>query len=223
MFKFLFQGSNLIARTAAQFAVVGMAGTIGVTVASTSASASLDAIAQNDTAQSIASGFLSLTQEPGGASVGFSSSFSDLAPGDTRYFYVNYINGTMPAENLTLSIAESNNNLLTRDGTKGLKVKIDECSVNWVSGACSGSQTSRLSYTALSSMNTTINSNLFATVYSGSTPANFTRRLKFTIILPDQTETTTNGVKPGSSIQGLSNGIFWTMRETQRASTDVEG
>lgn len=222
MFKFLFQGTNLIARTAAQFAVVGMAGTIGVTVASSSASASLDAIASNGTAQAIASGTLSLTQAAGAGSSGFTSTVTSMAPGDSLNYYVNYTNGTMGAQNLYLSITDDGNTLLTRDATKGLKVTVSQCSVAWSGGSCSGTTTSMLSAVAISTLNTS-GSGSEATIWTGSTAANSVKYLKFTLLLPDQTETVTNGVLPVGTIQGLSTGITWKMREIQRAATSTEG
>jgi hypothetical protein len=223
MFKFLFQGSNLIARTAAQFAVVGMAGTIGVTVASTSASASLDAIASNGTAQAIASGTLSLTQAAGASSSGFSSTLTAMAPGDSLNYYVNYTNGTMGAQNLYLSITDDGNTLLTRDATKGLKVTVAQCTVAWTSGACTGgTATTLVGPVAISTINTS-GSGSEATIWTGNTAASSVKYLKFTLLLPDQTETVTNGVLPGGTIQGLSTGITWKMREIQRAATSTEG
>ena len=215
MFKFLFQGSNLIARTAAQFAVVGMAGTIGVTVASSSASASLDAIAQNDTAQSIASGTLSLTLAAGAGSSGFGTSVTGMAPGDTKTFYVNYTNGTMPAQNLYLKAIATTSNTLVTDATKGLQVTVTQCDQAWVGGLCGGTTTTLGGSRSLSSIVASE-----ATIWTGSTAANEIKYMKFVITLPDQTETVTNGVLPPGSIQGLSNSITWQLREIQRAATN---
>jgi len=220
VFKFLFQSSNIVARTAVQFAVVGMAGSIGVSVAATSASASLDAVANNTTPQAIATGTLSLTQANGAGSTGFGSTFTTMAPGDSLTYYVNYTNGSLPAQNLYLSINETSNNLLTRDATKGLTVAVSRCSVAWTfaTGVCSGTTTSMLATTAVSTLNTTSGAGgAEATIFTGTTAASDVKFLKFVVALPNQTETTVNGVAPGGTIQGLSNSITWKLREIQGA------
>ena len=49
-------------------------------------------------------------------------------------------------------------------------------------------------------------------------------RLKFTLLLPDQDETTTNGViaSPSTSIQNATTAMTWTFREVQRTVSDLD-
>lgn len=222
----LFTGSNLAVRTVAQFAVVLTAGTFGLSVASSAASAGLDAVAYNTAAEPIATGTMSLTLSTGLAGSGFGYSISAMAPGDTVTVLVNLANGSLPAQNIYLAILESPtaNTLLTRDGTKGLKVNIDECSSAWtVSYTCSDTTTSRATNLFLHSINQSETSTLEQLLIPGAIAASTTRYLRFQIILPDQNETTTNGQLPSNSIQNLSTNIVWKFRETQRAATSTNG
>lgn len=221
----LFTGSNLAVRTVAQFAVVLTAGTFGLSVASSAASAGLDAVAFNTAAEPIATGTMSLALNTGVAGAGFGYSISAMAPGDTVTVLVNLVNGTLPAQNIYLAILESPtaNTLLTRDGVKGLKVNVDECSVAWTSYACSGTTTNRASNLFLHSINQSETSTLEQLLIPGAIAASSTTFLRFQILLPDQNETTINGVLPSNSIQGLSTNIVWKFRETQRAATSTNG
>ena len=45
--------------------------------------------------------------------------------------------------------------------------------------------------------------------------------LRFTFLLPDQAETTVNGVLPSGTIQGLTANMTWTFDEVQRTATDT--
>ena len=224
MFKALFSASHLGIRTAAQFAVVLTAGSVGMSVAATSASAELDAIANNaGSPTNISSGTLSLVASAISPSTGFTQTITAVAPGDTRNFYVNLTNGTLPALNLTVSVADNGDTLLTRHTTpsKGLQVTIKRCSTAWVTGVCNDTETFVLAATAIKTLNTSSTGGITATTVT-SIAANEVLRLKFIITLPDQSETTTNGVLPATPIQGLSTGITWTFREVQRTGTNTD-
>lgn len=133
MLKALMSSTNLVTRTIAQFAVVAVAGTVGVTVAATSASASLDAIASNTSPQAITSGTLSLTIGTNTGSTGFASTVTSMVPGDTLTYAISLVNGTMAGQNLYLSLNDTATaaTLLTTSSTKGLTVTVTECSVAW--------------------------------------------------------------------------------------------
>jgi hypothetical protein len=66
---------------------------------------------------------------------------------------------------------------------------------------------------ALSSLATT------PAALASSVAAGSTVKLQLALSLPDQTETTVNGVRPAGSIQGLSAALTWTFSETQRLAT----
>jgi len=230
MLKSLLSTTNLVTRTIAQFTIVAVAGTVGVTVASTSASASLDAIATNSTAQTISSGTLALTIGANTGSTGFGSTVSSMAPGDTYSFALALVNGTMAGQNLYLSIVDTATaaTLLTTSATKSLVVAVSECSVAWTmpAGTCSGTTTPTLiTATALSTMSPSATpTGAEQTMSNSSFTASATRYFKFTLTLPSSiTETTTNGTPPSGTIQGLSASINWKIRETQRTATNTAG
>lgn len=225
MFKGLFSSSHLGIRTAAQFAAVLTAGSIGMSVAASSASSGLDAIANNASATSITTGTLSLTQAPGPTGTGFTQTLTGLVPGDTRNFYVDVTNGSLLAQTLTLGVADSAANNLGRNATpaNGLQVTVTRCSVAWAGGACSGTTTVLLTTRAITTINTA-GSGSVATLFAGAIANADVFRLKFTLLLPDQTETTTNGViaSPSTSIQNATAAFTWTFREVQRTATDTD-
>jgi len=227
MFKALFTASHLGIRTAAQFAVVLTAGSVGMSVAATSASAGLDAVANNSgSPTAITTGSMSLTQAAVAPSTGFTQTITSLAPGDTRNFYVNLTNGSLAAQTLTVGVADNGATNLTRHATpsKGLQVLIKQCSIAWgtvTPGVCSGIETSLLASTAITTINTS-NGGVEASLIAGSIAISEVIRLKITLVLPDQTETTTNGVLPPGTIQNLSTQLTWTLRELQRSATNTD-
>lgn len=225
MFKFLFQSSNIVARTAAQFAVVGLAGSIGVSVAATSASANLDAIATNTTPQSISTGILSLTQAPTGSSLGFGKNITGMVPGDSLGFNITLTNGAVAGQNLKLSIADGGNTPLTRDSTNSLQVQVLQCSVAWSGSSCSGTTSTALSNTPVLGMNTSASGSAVALTGLSSITANNSYYLRFIVTLPSGiSEQTINGATPTSTMfQGKTASITWTLIETQLAGSLTEG
>ena len=229
MLKGLMTSTNLVTRTVAQIAIVAMAGTVGVTVASTAASANLDAVATNTTPQTIQSGTLSLITAANAGSSGFTSTVSSMAPGDTLNYAVGVTTGTMAAQNFYLSINDTAtaSTLLTTSATKGLTVTVVQCSVAWAmpAGTCSGTTTATTALnTAVSTMNTTTGGGVELTMFTGSVSASTTTYLKFTLTLPASiAETVTNGALPGGTIQGLTASINWKIRTTQRIASVTNG
>ncbi|HVS69061.1 MAG TPA: TasA family protein [Mycobacteriales bacterium] len=185
--------------------------------------ASLNATAFNASPQSVSSGTLSLTLADNGA--GFSSNITNMAPGDVVDRYVNLTNGgTLAAKALTMSIAATGSSALITDGTspatKALTVAVNSCSTSWTAatGVCasSGTVTSLLSATTLSGLSSA------QSLIAGSIAVNEVEHLQIVVTLPDQTETTTNGSAPGTTIQGQSADLTYTFNESQRNATTTD-
>lgn len=181
--------------------------------------AALNATASNATAQNATSGTLSLTMANNG--VGFGQSVSNLAPGDTVIRYVNLTQGnTMDGKALTLAVADATSSKLTTDATKGLHVTVTQCSGTWTTtgaGTCTGTGAT----TTVLATSVPLSSLVSApsTLIAGTVTAGSTVNLQLSLTLPDQNETTANGVLPASPIQGLSSSLTWTFGESQRTST----
>lgn len=207
-------------------AKVGLAAAATVTVAGLAISAvgvyaGLNATASNGSAQTATSGTLSLTMANNGS--GFAQNVSSLAPGDVVNRYVDLTNGgQLAGQALTLGVSDATPTKLTTDATNGLHVTVSQCSGGaspaWVpgTGVCGGtgaSSTALASNIALSSLSTAVS------LISGAQPAGTIDHLQISLTLPNQTETTVNGVLPGSTIQGLSSSLTWTFTEAQRTAT----
>ncbi len=199
--------------TAARIALVGM---VGVAVTAGGVYAALSATAFNSTAQNVSSGTLKLTMADNGA--GFSQAVTNIAPGDVVNRYVDLsANGTLDGRQLTLGVADSVGSKLTNDAVKGLKVTVTSCTgATWVAatGVCAGVTSVVVNNAALSTLTTTP-----ASMVSGSVAAGTALHLQMSVTLPDQAETTANGVLPVGTIQGLSAALTWTFTDQQRAAT----
>ncbi|HVT20008.1 MAG TPA: TasA family protein [Mycobacteriales bacterium] len=185
--------------------------------------AGLDATAFNTTPQDVDSGTLSLTLGDNGA--GFSSSISNLAPGDTVNRYVDLTNGgTLDAQALTLTVAATGDSQLITDGTspatKALRVTVKSCSTSWdnTTGECtnSGTVASLLSATPLSTLASA------QSLVAGSIASGAVKHLQVEVQLPDQSETTANGAAPTGTIQGRSVSLTYTFQESQRTATTTD-
>lgn len=201
-------------RLIAAFAV----GAAGLAITGGGVYAALNATASNTTAQNASSGILSLTMANNGT--GFSQAVSNLAPGDVIHRYVNLQQGAdLEGKNLGLTVSDASPTLLTTDGTKGLRVTVTQCvGGDWspTTGTCTGlaPTTSALATDVrLSAIGTT------PTPLASSVAAGSTLKLQIALTLPNQDETTVNGVRPAGTIQGLSSALTWTFSETQRAGT----
>ena len=170
--------------------------------------------------EAITSGTLNLTLSAD-VGVGFSNFAAKMAPGDTNNVYVNFNNtGTLAsAAGMTLWVAGAPANALT-NGTapgEGLTVTATQCSVAWTlaTGVCSGTTTSILASTQISTMNTSgtaVNlSNVPALVAATGQVAHVQVSLGLV-----GAETSTNGVAPSPTIQGLSTTLTYTFTEQQR-------
>ena len=189
---------------------------VGLSLAGSSVYAGLTAVATNTTPEAASSGTLSLTMTNNGA--GFSSAVSNLAPGDVVNRYVDLTQGaTLDGQALTLAVTDTTPTKLTTDATNGLHVTVTSCSVAWVpgTGVCGGTTTALLSNAALQAIPIATPGTLIAGTVTKAT----LQHLQISVVLPNQTEVTTNGVTPGSTIQGLAASLTWTFNEAQRTAT----
>jgi spore coat-associated protein N len=170
--------------------------------------------------EAVSTGTLNLTLS-NDVGVGFSNFTGKMAPGDTNNVYVNLNNtGTLAsAAGMTLWVAGSPVNALT-NGTatgEGLTVTATKCSVAWTlsTGVCSGTTTPILATTQVSAMNTSdaaVNlSNVPALIAATGQVAHVQVSLGLV-----GTETSTNGVTPSPTVQGLSTTLTYTFTEQQR-------
>jgi spore coat-associated protein N len=189
---------------------------IGLAITGFGVYAGLNAVATNTSPTQVSSGTLKLTMADNGA--GFTSTVSGMAPGDTVNRYVDLTNGgTLDAKNLTLAASDANSTLLSTDATKGLHVTVTQCTSGvWTAstGACAGGSTSvLLASTALSALSSA------QSLVSGAVAQGTVLHLQVKVVLPDETETTTNGNLPAGTVQNLTAQITWTFSEDQRTAT----
>ena len=194
--------------------------------------ASLQATANNTTAQTVETGVLSLKLTDNGA--GFTQPVANLAPTDTVHRFVNLANnGTIDAAGLGFNVkADKPTSPLVVDGTtpptRALRVSVNQCSTGWVAGGtptapaagegtCTGTVTQLLAPTALSALT----GDSFTKISDTVRAAGSVTSLRLTLNLPDQTETTVNGQLPATSIQKQAVALTWTFQQGQRAGTTV--
>jgi hypothetical protein len=180
--------------------------------------ATLTATAANVTPEQVTTGTLKLTMAAQGA--GFDQVIANMAPGDTVNRYVDLTNGgTLDAQALTLQVGATGAPALITDGasTKALRVSVSTCvggTWNTATGVCTGgTKTSLLAATPLSGLSSAV------TIAPGTFAAGQVQKLQVSVQLPDQNETTVNGVLPTATIQGLTANLTYTFSETQRAAT----
>ena len=159
----------------------------------------------------ISSGTMTLTIPAAGASNRLTVGASDIAPGDTIQRAFNLTSGgTLDASAVTLTTSASPSSLLDSDGTSGLQMVIDRCSVAWTESGppytytCGGSTSSVLASRAV------IGSNIALSNLSATTAGN-TDFLRLTLTLPSGA---------GNTFQGLSSTISYQFSSTQRAATN---
>lgn len=168
-------------------------------------------------AEAVSSGSLNLTLSAD-VGVGFSNFTGKMAPGDTDNVYVNLNNtGSLAsAAGMTLAVAGSPSNALTNGSVvgEGLTVTATQCSVAWTlaTGVCSGTTTPILTSTQVSGLSTPVAlSNIPALIATTGQVAHVQVSLGLVA-----TETSVNGVAPGSTIQGLATTLTYTFTEQQR-------
>ncbi|MGH9081569.1 MAG: hypothetical protein ACRDYE_16095 [Acidimicrobiales bacterium] len=170
--------------------------------------------------ESVTSGTLNLTLSPD-VGAGFSNFTGKMAPGDTDNVYVDLNNtGTLAsAPGMTLWVAGSPINALTNGSApgEGLTVTATQCSVAWTlaTGACSGTTTSILATAQISTFNTSATAANLLNIPSLAAATGQVAHVQISLGLVG-TETSTNGVAPSPTIQGLSTTLTYTFTEQQR-------
>lgn len=165
-------------------------------------------------------GTLKLALGASSGSVGLAQTITNLAPGDVVNRYVTLTNnGTLDSKDLGLAIAATGTASLITDGggAKALTVAINSCSGSWnaATGACSGSSSVEVAATPLNSWSTKQIFNVTKTLAANTGSTN----LQIQVSLPDQNETTINGVLPGVTVQNGSVTLNYTFSEAQRLSS----
>jgi hypothetical protein len=137
---------------------------------------------------------------------GFTEPVAGLLPGDVVRRYVDLDgSGAGRAQSPTLTVAATGSVTLRTDtpaGTRGLRLSVSACTGPWVpaTGACAGTTTQVLAPTVLGSL-------------PGAVPVpapGDVSHLQLTLALPDQDETTVNGVLPATTVQGQTARITYT-------------
>jgi spore coat-associated protein N len=209
---------SLFASTAKGIGSIGLkvvivsAATIGgAALVSSSVFASLTATATNP-AQSVQTGTLKLTQvsSTSPASGGITTTISGMAPGDT-------VNRYIDAASMTLGLADSASTALTTNGTAGLQVVVNACTLAWsAAGVCTGTTTAMMSTKTALLMTGTPQT---LALPAGATTAASITHLQISLSLPAGSEVTINGVLPTGTVQGLTSSLVWTFTETERTTT----
>lgn len=179
---------------------------------------SLNATVFNVTPQNANAGTMELALANSGN--GFSTNINNLAPGDVVNRYVTLTNsGSLDGIDLSLMTSQSGTPSLINDGTGGvttqaLKLTLTECDVPWdaSTGDCAGDDVVQVAARTLGLMSSPV------TLTNGSMPAGTERYFQVKIELPDQDETTVNGVPPSNTIQNGAVNITYTFDLAQRVA-----
>jgi hypothetical protein len=170
--------------------------------------------------EAVSSGTLNLTLSAD-VGAGFTNFTGKMAPGDTDNVFVNLNNtGTLAsAAGMTLWVAGTPANALT-NGTapgEGLTVTATQCSVAWTlaTGVCSGTTTPILASTQISTMNTSGTAVALSNIPSLAASTGQVAHVEVSLGLVG-TETSTNGVSPSPTVQGLATTLAYTFTEQQR-------
>ena len=213
--KIFVSGLRKVTLTSVGLGISGVAVVGGIGLISNSVFAGLTATATS-VPQSVTSQTMKLTQSASGSTAGFSSSISNMAPDDIIYRFIDLKNeGSMNGTALTLRLADSATSTLTSNGSIGLQVQIDECSVAWsVTYTCTGDTTSVLAGTSANALTTADRSLTVASLAAGATS-----KLRIKLSIPTSSEVTTNGSLPATTVQGQTSNLTWTFTEAQRVAT----
>ncbi len=188
-----------------------------ILVAGTSVFAGLNATVS--ASQTDSAGTLILSTANNGA--GFSQPITNLAPGDIVNRYVTLTNsGTLASQSLGLSIAATGSSTLITDGiapatNKALTVTVLSCTGgtwNTSTGVCSGTTNTEISETSLSAFTSQKVFSVSPTLAAGATS-----QLQIRTKLPDQNETTVNGVLPSVTVQNGSATLSYLFNQAQLA------
>jgi hypothetical protein len=188
-------------------------------IAGQSVIASLNATAFNTTAQNINAGTMKLDLADSGN--GFGTSISNVVPGDVVNRYVTLTNsGSLNGIGLSLKTAQTGSPNLISDGTggsttKALKLTVTSCSVAWTiaTGTCGGTTSTEVVSTVIGLLTSPV------TLTNSTLNSSGVRYLQMKMELPDQNETTVNGVYPTNTVQGGSVNVTYTFDLAQRLAT----
>lgn len=184
--------------------------------------ASLNAQTSNASPQTVDAGTLELTMSSTNPSAGFSTSISNLAPGDAVNRYIDLTNsGTLASQGLTLAIASTGTASLITDGsapvtTKALRVTVKSCVAAWnqTNGTCSDAG-GAVTQIAAAPLSTFASPQAFTDSVLAAAAG---RHLQIQTALPDQNETTINGTPPANTVQNGSVSLTYTFAATQRTA-----
>jgi hypothetical protein len=195
-----------------------LGGVVGLAVASV-VLAGLTATTSNPTPQAVDGGELALTLSDVGD--GFSTSVTDMAPGDVVLRHVRLDGtGTLDGIEVALDVAATGDAVLVTDTatTEALTVGIRGCSVAWdaAAGTCAGTESELLAATKVGSLTT-------PAVFASSLPAGGSLHLQIVLTLPDQDETTVDGTPPDPTVQGAAVDLTYTFTMVQRDPVTTSG
>ncbi len=204
-------------KNALRISAVALIGVSALAVGANGVYATLNAKATNVTPQIADSGTLSLTLGNGASSTGFGTKIANLAPGDVSNRYIDLTNGgTLASTALSLDVAATGTQSLITDSTTGkaLRVTVKSCSVAWTvtTGNCTGTTKNEIDAASLSTLAT---ARAFTTTTGMAVGGK--AFLQVSVSLPDQNETTTNGVAPTGTVQGGSVSLTYSFTEAQAA------
>ena len=192
-------------------------------IAGQSVLASLNATAFNTTAQKVTSGTMSLKFDNTTSRTTFTSDIANLVPGDVVYRYVTLTNdGSISGQNLKLSLATAPGNtptLINDLGTaKALRLTVKSCLAPWTvtsgNSTCSSGEANEVSENVIGSLVTTPE-----LVGSGNLAAGDIKYLQLKLELPNQDETTVNGIpNVTNTIQGGTVNLTYTFDLAQRTA-----
>ncbi len=209
-----------VAATPVRMTAIAVTGASLVVATGMGVFASLNAQAYNPTPQAVSTGTLKLELAAGQfgstPSAGFSQIVAPMAPGDTITRFVDVANtGSIVGSSLTLAITDTVTAATLNDSVKGLQVTVQSCAAGWsASGTCAFPVTEAASAPVGSYGTRTLSS-------SGLGAGTGVLHLMVQLVLPDQTETTVNGVLPSTTVQGQNAALTYTFTETQRPATNT--
>ena len=198
--------------------MVGVMGASLLIITMTGVLAGLNATTSNARPQNVSSGTLKLSMSPASPSAGFTTSIARLAPGDVVNRYVDLTNtGTLASQGLSLGIVATGTPTLINDTgtTRALRVTLYSCPVAWSQGSavCSSDAVTEISTKTLKD---------FASAQSLTSSSLTAERgilhLRVQVTLPDQDETTIDGILPATTVQGGEVNLTYTFTEIQRTT-----
>lgn len=209
---------TFVKRKSTRVAALSLVAGVAVFTAGAHVVAGLNATATGSDSANI--GTLKLAQSASSGSVGLTQTISNMAPGDVVNRYVTLANtGSLDAKDLGLAIAATGTASLITDGSgaKAITVAVNSCSGSWnaTTGACTGTISAEVPATPLNTFATKQIFNVTKTLAASTGATN----LQIQVALPDQNETTINGVLPGVTVQNGNVTLNYTFSEVQRVSS----